>query len=102
MEIWNVMIEGLVDIRAPMFVMAISVVKKLGIMHLISKTKNYKTTFGTITITLGRIINLPMKVGNINYNMVFLIVNTNTYDILLDLYFLMKVGAIVDVEKGMI
>jgi hypothetical protein len=56
MEIWNVMIKGLVDICAPKFVMAISVVKKLGIMHLISKTKNYKTVFGTITITLGKFI----------------------------------------------
>jgi hypothetical protein len=70
MEIWNVLIKGLVDIHAPMFVMAISVVKKLGIMHLISKTKNDNTTFGTITIILGRIINLHVKVGNINYNMV--------------------------------
>jgi hypothetical protein len=34
--------------------------------------------------------------------MVFLIVNTNISDILLDLYFFMKVGAIVDVEKGVI
>jgi hypothetical protein len=85
MEIWNVMIKGLVDIGAPMFVMAMCVVKELGIMHLISKTKNYNIAFETITIALRRIINLPMKVGNFNYNMVFLIVNTNTYDILLDL-----------------
>ncbi len=50
-----------------MFVMAMCVVKELGIMHLISKTKNYKIAFGTITIALGRIINLPMKVGHFNY-----------------------------------
>jgi hypothetical protein len=87
MEIWNVMIKRLVDIGAPMFVMAMCVVKELGIMQLISKTNNYKIAFGTITITLGRIINLPMKVGNFNYNMVLLIVNINTYDIILDLYF---------------
>jgi hypothetical protein len=43
-----------------------------------------------------------MKVGNFNYNMVFLIVNTNTYDILLDPYFFMKVAAIVHVEKRVI
>ncbi len=55
------------DISAPMFVMAMCVVKELGIMHLISKTKNYKIAFGTITIALGRIINLPMKVGHFNY-----------------------------------
>lgn len=96
------MIKGLVDIDAPMFVVPMWVVKELGSMHLISKTKNYKIAFGTITITLGRNINLPMKVGNFNHNMVFLIAKTNTYDILLDLYLLMKVGAIVDVQKGVI
>jgi hypothetical protein len=34
--------------------------------------------------------------------MVFLIVDTNSYDILLGLDFSMKIEAIVDVEKGMI
>jgi hypothetical protein len=34
--------------------------------------------------------------------MIFLIVDTDSYDILLNLDFLMKIGAIVDVEKGVI
>jgi hypothetical protein len=34
--------------------------------------------------------------------MVFLVVDTNTYDLLLGLDFLMKIGAVVDVEKGTI
>jgi len=34
--------------------------------------------------------------------MVFLIVDTDNYDILLGLDFFMKIGTIVDVEKGVI
>jgi hypothetical protein len=34
--------------------------------------------------------------------MVFLVVDTNSYDFLLRLNFLMKIGAMVDVEKGVI
>ncbi len=34
--------------------------------------------------------------------MVFLIMGINNYDVLLGLDFLMKIGAIVDVEKGVI
>lgn len=32
----------------------------------------------------------------------FMVVDTNCYDILLGLNFLIKMGAVVDVEKGMI
>jgi hypothetical protein len=34
--------------------------------------------------------------------MIFLVINTNNYDLLLGWDFLMKIGAIVDVEKGVI
>jgi hypothetical protein len=34
--------------------------------------------------------------------MVFLVVDTNTYDLLLGLDFLMKIGAVVNVKKGTI
>jgi hypothetical protein len=34
--------------------------------------------------------------------MVFLVVDTNIYDLLLGLYFFMKIEKIVDVEKGVI
>ncbi len=54
----------------------------------------------TIIRTLGKIIDLPIKVGNIQCNMVFLIVDTYSYDILLGLDFLMKIKTVVDVEKG--
>ncbi len=56
----------------------------------------------TIIRALGKIIDLHVKVGNIQCNMVFLIVDTYNYVILLGLDFLMKIKTIVDVEKGVI
>ncbi len=71
-------------------------------MHLMLGIESYKTTFSTITKALTRITNLTIKVGNIKCYMVFLIVNIDNYDTLLGLDILMKIGAMVDVEKGVI
>ncbi len=98
-EINNGMIKGLVDTDASMSVMAANIIRKLGIMHLVSRHETYKTTSGTITIALGRLDHILVRVGNVVCNMVFLVVDTYTYDLLLGLDFLMKIGAIVDVEK---
>ncbi len=43
-----------------------------------------------------------MHVGNVVCSMVFLAVDTNTYDLLLSLDFLMKIRAMVNVEKDTI
>ncbi len=43
------MIEGLVDTGASMLVMVASVVKELGIMHLVGGHETYKTAFGIVT-----------------------------------------------------
>ncbi len=43
-----------------------------------------------------------MRVGNVVCNMVFLEVDIDTYDLMLGLDSLMKIGAVVDVEKGTI
>ncbi len=101
-EVQNGLIESLVDRSASMSIMAIGIVQKLGIMHLIYGTESYKTTLSTITKALGRITDLLVKVGNVQCNIVFLIVDTYIYDIMLGLDFLMKIGAILDVEKGVI
>jgi hypothetical protein len=101
-EVHNGFIEGLVDTSDSMSIMAVGIVQKLGIMHLISGTKSYKTTLSTITKDLGTITNLLGKVGNVQCNMVFFIVDTYIYDIMLGLDFLMKIGTILDVEKGVI
>lgn len=41
-----------------------------------------------------------MKVGDVQCLMTFMIVDTNSQDILLGLGFLIKIGVVVDVEKG--
>jgi hypothetical protein len=43
------LLEGLVDTRALMLVIAASVVKELGIMHLVSRHETYKITSSIIT-----------------------------------------------------
>jgi len=96
------MIEGLVDTKASMSVMVVSVVRELGIMHVVDGHETYKTTFGIMMHALGRITKLPVKVGGIICQMIFLVVDKNNYDLLLGLDFLIKIGIVVDVEKGII
>ncbi|CAM6020257.1 unnamed protein product [Sphagnum balticum] len=98
-EINNGMIEGLVDIGTSMSVMATNVVREFGVMHLVSRHATYKWT---VTTALGRLDDIHVHVGNVVCSMVFWVVNTYTYDLLLGLDFLMKIGALVDVEKSTI
>jgi hypothetical protein len=53
---------------------------------------------GVVTHALGRINEVPVKVGGVQCTMTYMVVDTDSYDILLDLDFLIKIGAIVDVE----
>ncbi len=102
-KIQNGLIESLVDTGVYMSVMAVGIViRELGIVHMVFRTKNYKTTSGIVTKALGRIIDLLVKVGNIQCNLVFLIVDIDNNDIMLGPNFFMKIGTIVDVEKGVI
>jgi hypothetical protein len=101
-EINHCLIEGLVDTRASMSVMAAFVVRELGLMHMVSGSEMYNTAFGTVTQALGRIEEIPIKVGEVQCSMTFMVVDTDSYDILLGLDLLIKIGAIVDVEKGLI
>ncbi len=55
-----------------------------------------------MTQALGRIDEVPVKVGGVQCTMTFMVVDTNSYDVLLGLDFLIKIGAIVDVEQGLI
>jgi predicted aspartyl protease len=48
-EVNNYLVEGLVDTGASMSVMAAAVVRELGLMHLVSRSKTYKTTSEAIT-----------------------------------------------------
>ncbi len=101
-EINEAMIEGLVDTWASMSVMAVNVVRELGIMHLVAGHETYKTTSGIVTQALGRIVELPVKVGGIICQMIFLVVDIDSCDLLLGLDFLIKIGTVVNVEKGVI
>ncbi len=49
----------------------------------------------------GMIIELPVRIGDVQCLMMFMIVDTNNYDLLLGLDFLIKIG-VVDVKKGLI
>jgi len=101
-EINNYIVEGLVDTGASMSVMAAAVVRELGMMHLVTGSETYKTTSGVVTQAFGRINEVPMKVGGVQCTMTFIVVDTESYDVLLGLDFLIKIGAIVDVERGLI
>jgi hypothetical protein len=85
-----------------MLVMVATVVRELGIMHLVLGHETYKTTSGMVTQTLGRITDLLMTMAEIVCYMIFFVVDIDSYDLLLGLDFLMKIGVVVDVEKGVI
>ncbi len=101
-EINQTMIEGLVDTKASMLVMIAIVVRKLSIMHLVAGHETYKTTSSIMMHALGRITELPVKVGGIICQMIFLVVDTSNYDLFLGLDFLIKIGTVIDMEKGII
>jgi predicted aspartyl protease len=101
-EIGNYIVEGLVDIGASMYVMVVAVVRELSMMHLVTGNESYKTASGMITRALGRVDEVQVKIGGIQCAMTFMVVDTDGYDVLLGLDFLMKIGAVVDVEQGLI
>jgi hypothetical protein len=96
-EINRCIIEGLIYTRASMSVMAIAVVWEMGMMHLIVGSETYKTTSGVVTHALGWIDEVSIIVGGVQCTMTFMVVDTYSYDVLLGLDFLMKIGAIMDV-----
>ncbi len=51
---------------------------------------------------MGRVDEIQVKIGGIQCAMTFMVVDTDGYDVLLGLDFLMKIGAVVDVERGLI
>ncbi len=101
-EINRYVIEGLVDTWASMSVMAVVVVREMGMMHLVAGSETYKTTSKVVTQALGRIDEVSVGVGGVQCTMTFMVVDTDSYNVLLGLDFLMKIGAIVDVERGLI
>jgi hypothetical protein len=101
-EINSYVVEGLVDTGASMSIMAVAVVRELRIMHLVIGFETFKIASGVVTQALSRIDEVPVKVRGVQCTMTFMVVDTDNYDVLLGLDFLMKIGAIVDVEQGLI
>jgi hypothetical protein len=64
-EINKYVVEGLVETGASMSVMAVAVVRELGMMHLIVGSETYKTASGVVTQALGRIDEIPVKVRGV-------------------------------------
>lgn len=101
-EINNNLIEGLVDTSISMLVMSTTIVREFGMMHLVSNFESYKTTSKVVTQALSRIFELLVIIGDVQCFMTFMIMDTNSYDLLVGLDFLIKIGVIVGMEKGLI
>ncbi len=101
-EINNNLIEGLVDTSISMLVMSTTVVCKFGMMHLAFGFESYKTTFKVVTQAFSKISKLLVKIGDVQCFMTFMTMDTNNYDLLVGLDFLIKIGVIVGMEKGLI
>jgi hypothetical protein len=85
-----------------MSVLAVAVVRELGMMHLVTGNESYKTASGVITRALGQVDEIQVKIGGIQCAMTFMVVDTDGYNVLLGLDFLMKIRTVVDVERGLI
>jgi hypothetical protein len=92
----------IIDTGASMSVMAVAVVREMGMMHSVVGSESYKTASGVVTQALRWIDEVIVGVGGVHCTMTFMVVDTDSYDVLLGLDFLMKIGAIVDVERGLI
>jgi predicted aspartyl protease len=97
-EINNYVVKGAVNTGTSMYVIIVAVVKKLGIMHLVTEFETYKIVSKVVTQAMRKINEVPIKVGGVQCTMTLMVVDTYNYDILLGLDFLIKIGVIVDVE----
>jgi len=89
-EMNGYVVEGLVDTGASMLVLAAAVVREMGMMNLVTGFENYKTASGVVTQALGRIDEIPVKVGGVQCAMTFMVVDIDSYDVLIGLDFLIK------------
>jgi hypothetical protein len=64
-EINRCVIEGLVDTRASISIMVATIVRELGMMHLIVGFETYKTASGVVIQALGRIDEVLIVVGGV-------------------------------------
>ncbi len=89
-EINNHVMEGLVGMGVSMSILVAIVVRELRIMHLVIKLEFYDTISRVVTQAMGKIEGLLVWIRKTTCNMVFMVVDTNNYDVLLGLDFLIK------------
>ncbi len=70
-EVNNHVIEGLTDIGVSMLVIAASVVRELGIVHLVSRLESYKT-LQKLWQTIGGISDFPIHVEELTCKIDFM------------------------------
>ncbi len=73
-----------------MSVMATTIVRELGITHLVTGSETYKTVSRVITQAFNKIDEVPVQVGGVQCITTFMVVDTDNYDVLLGLDFLIK------------
>ncbi len=74
------------DIGTLMSMLATTMIRELRIMHLVFRSKSYKTTSNVMIQTMEKIERLSVKIGKTNCSMVFMVVDTDNYDVLLRLH----------------
>lgn len=100
-EIAGQEVSGQVDSGATTSVLAADTVRELGMLQEVTGTELYRTASGAIEKALGR-LKTSVMVGGVSCYITFLVVSTNSYDMLLGYDFLRKMGAVVDFEQSLI
>jgi hypothetical protein len=85
-----------------MLVISTSTIQELGLMHLVVGLESYKTTLQIVMQPMGRVEFFLMKVGGMKCFTTYMVVDMHSYNILMGLNFLMKIGVIIDVKRGLI
>jgi hypothetical protein len=70
--------------------MVAAIVRKLGIMHLVTEFETYKIASRVVTQAMVRIDEVFVKVGSVQCTITFMVVHTDSYDIVLELDFFDK------------
>jgi hypothetical protein len=102
MEINNHIIKKLVYTRASMLIIIANVVRNLGIMHMVIKSKFYEIGSQVVTQVMGLIIDLLIHVEKVVCKMDFMVMDNDWWDLLFRLDSLIKIGIVVDIEQQLI
>jgi hypothetical protein len=95
--------NGLVDMGTSMLIMLTSMVRMLSLMHRVTRIYSYKTTLGSSFKHWVASMKLLIKVDcEVHCDMTFMVVDMDSYDVLLGFHFFIKIKFVVDVEQGFI